>query len=97
MAKEVTCKICGASFTAGNKALVMHVGSAHADILAEALAQLDRKKTGQERAEPVSELAKSITDMVTTTDHIVHTLLLDITRMRDIIEKLEGKDGKKDA
>lgn len=88
---KIICKACGASF-ASNKALVVHVGSAHPDILDDALAQYGRKvSTPRQEGTKTSELAKSIAGLVTTTDHLVQTLLLDIIEMKDIIEKLKGK------
>ena len=88
--EKVTCKVCGASFTS-NKALVMHVGSAHPDILDDALAQ-HAKKAQADSQEPTSELAKGITGLVTTAEHLVQTLLLDIAKLKDAIEKLKGKE-----
>lgn len=89
MNNKVICKACGASFTS-NKALIMHAGSAHPDILDDALAQ-HAKKAQADIQEPTSELAKGITGLVTTADHLVQTLLLDIARLKDAIEKLKGK------
>lgn len=83
------CKACGASFI-NSKALVMHVGSAHPDILDDALAQ-HAKKAQAGSQEPTSELAKGITGLVTTADHLVQALLLDIAKLRDAIDKMKGE------